>query len=433
VREDRPGDRRLVAYVVPEASEKELDTAGVRGFAGEVLPEFMVPSAVVVLGALPVTRNGKLDRAALPAPQVVSAGGGRGARSVVEEVLCGVVAQVLDVESVGVEESFFDLGGDSLLATRLVSRVRSVLGVEVPVRAVFEAPSVAGLASVVERASGVVRPRVRVVERSAGGSGVPLSFAQRRLWLLNRLDPGSGVYNLPVALRLSGRVDVGALAGALGDVAGRHESLRTVFPEVGGVPFQRILDTAELCDDSGTGAFRLDVERIGEAGLAEALSAFAGQGFDLTAEAPLRARLFVLGPEERVLLLVVHHIAADGWSMAPLARDVIAAYAARVEGREPGWVPLPVQYADYAAWQRELLGEEADEGSVAARQAGFWRGALEGLPQELELPVDRARPAVASYRGGTVPVVVDAELHRGLVGLARGSGASVFMVVQAGL
>ncbi|WP_344867169.1 phosphopantetheine-binding protein, partial [Planomonospora alba] len=208
-----------------------------------MLPEFMVPSAVVVLEALPVTRNGKLDRAALPAPRV-SAGGGRGPRSVVEEVLCGVVAQVLGVEGVGVEESFFDLGGDSLLATRLVSRVRSVLGVEIGVRAVFEAPSVAGLASVVERErdSGVVRPRVRVVERSAGG--VALSFGQRRLWVLNRLDPVSGVYNLPVALRLSGRVDVGALRWALADVAGRHESLRTVFPEVGGVPFQRILDTA---------------------------------------------------------------------------------------------------------------------------------------------------------------------------------------------
>ncbi|WP_239121173.1 phosphopantetheine-binding protein, partial [Planomonospora parontospora] len=242
VREDRPGDKRLVAYVVPEVSGEEPDPAGVRGWAAERLPGFMVPSAVVVLKGLPVTGNGKLDRAALPVPVVPGAGGGRGARSVVEEVLCGVFADVLGVGSVGVEESFFELGGDSLSVVRLVGRVRSVLGVEIGVRVVFEAPSVAGLAARVEEGSGVVRPRVRVVERPAGG--VALSFGQRRLWVLNRLDPGSGVYNLPVALRLVGRVDVGALGWALGDVVGRHEVLRTVLPEVGGVPFQRILDAA---------------------------------------------------------------------------------------------------------------------------------------------------------------------------------------------
>ncbi|WP_230882206.1 non-ribosomal peptide synthetase [Planomonospora sp. ID91781] len=435
VREDRPGDRRLVAYVVPDVSGEEPDPAGVRGFAAERLPEYMVPSAVVVLEALPLTGNGKLDRAALPAPRAVGsvagAGGGRGPRSVVEEVLCGVFADVLGIEGVGVEESFFALGGDSLLAVRLVGRVRSVLGVEVSVRAVFEAPSVAELAGVVERASGVVRPALRPV--AGPGGGVALSFGQRRLWVLNRLDPGSGVYNLPVALRLVGRVDVGALARALGDVVGRHEVLRTVLPEVGGVPFQRILDAAELCDGSGPGGFPLEVEQVGESGLAEALSAFAGRGFDLVAEPPLRARLFRLGPDEQVLLLVVHHVAADGWSMGPLARDVIAAYAARSRGEAPSFVPLPVRYADYALWQRELLGDEAEPGSVAAGQAAFWRRALAGLPGELELPVDRARPVVASYRGGTVPVVVDAELRRGLGVLARGSGASVFMVVQAAL
>ncbi|WP_191898736.1 non-ribosomal peptide synthetase, partial [Planomonospora parontospora] len=380
VREDRPGDRRLVAYVVPEVSGEEPDPDGVRGFAAERLPGFMVPSAVVVLAGLPVTGNGKLDRAALPVPEVSGGGGGRGPRSVVEEVLCGVFADVLGIEGVGVEESFFALGGDSLLAVRLVGRVRSVLGVEVSVRAVFEAPSVAGLAGVVEGASGVVRPPVRAVAGPGGGleggsgGGVALSFGQRRLWVLNRLDPGSGVYNLPVALRLVGRVDVGALAWALGDVVGRHEVLRTVLPEVGGVPFQRILDAAELCDGSGPGGFPLEVEQVGESGLAEALSAFAGRGFDLVAEPPLRARLFRLGPDEQVLLLVVHHVAADGWSMGPLARDVIAAYAARCEGREPGWAPLPVRYADYALWQRELLGDEAEPGSVAAGQAAFWRG-----------------------------------------------------------
>ncbi|WP_230884573.1 non-ribosomal peptide synthetase [Planomonospora sp. ID82291] len=443
VREDRPGDRRLVAYVVPEgaagavagavpdgggagaggsAGGSSLVPEEVRGFVAGVLPEFMVPSAVVVVEGLPVTGNGKLDRAALPVPGVVSGGGGRGARSVVEEVLCGVVAQVLGVEGVGVEESFFDLGGDSLSAVRLVARVRSVLGVEVSVREVFEAGSVAGLAVVVGRGSGVVRPRVRRVVRPVGG--VPLSFGQRRLWVLNRLDPGSGVYNLPVALRLRGGVDVGALGWALRDVVGRHEVLRTVLPEVGGVPFQRILDGAEP---------PFEVIHIEADDLGPALAAAAGRGFDLTVETPLRAVLFGLGPDEWVLLLVVHHVAADGWSMAPLARDVIAAYGARVAGRAPGWAALPVQYADYAVWQRESLGDEADPGSAAARQVAFWRQALAGVPVEVGLPVDRPRPAVASYRGGTVPVVVGAGVHRRVVGLARSSGASVFMVVQAAL
>ncbi|MFI9438650.1 phosphopantetheine-binding protein, partial [Streptosporangium sp. NPDC052375] len=274
VREDRPGDRRLVAYVVPapagpvreeavsapvaaafssspssssssallasSAPSLEVDVAGVRRFVAGVLPEFMVPSVVVVLGALPVTVNGKLDRAALPVPEV--GGSGRGPRTPVEEILCGVFAEVLGVSGVGVEESFFALGGDSLSATRLVSRVRSVLGVEVPVRAVFESGSVAGLAVWVAGVSGVgVRPGVR----SGGRSGwVPLSSGQRRLWFLNRLEPGSAVYNLPVVLRLSGGVDVGVLRAALGDVVVRHESLRTVFPEVGGVACQRVLDPA---------------------------------------------------------------------------------------------------------------------------------------------------------------------------------------------
>ncbi|WP_037937890.1 phosphopantetheine-binding protein, partial [Streptosporangium roseum] len=211
---------------------------------GEVLPEYMVPSVVVVVDVLPVTRNGKLDRAALPVPEVSGSGSGRGPRSAVEEILCGVFAEVLGVEVavVGVDDSFFDLGGDSLLAMRLVSRVRSVLSVELSVRVVFEASSVAALAVWVGGVSGGVRPGVGRVVRSGV---VPLSFSQRRLWFLNRLEPLSAVYNLPVVLRLSGGVDVGVLRGALGDVVGRHESLRTVFPEVGGVACQRVLDPAE--------------------------------------------------------------------------------------------------------------------------------------------------------------------------------------------
>ncbi|WP_433258995.1 amino acid adenylation domain-containing protein [Streptosporangium sp. CA-135522] len=422
VREDRPGDRRLVAYAVPAAGAggaDAIDPGEVRRFAAERLPEYMVPSAVVVLDALPVTRNGKLDRAALPVPEVVTSG--RAPRTPVEEILCGAFAEVLGADRVGIDEGFFDLGGDSLLATRLVSRVRSVLSVELPVRAVFEAPSVAALAVRVGQAAAGVRPAVRRRDRSAR---VPLSFGQRRLWFLNRLEPLSAVYNMPLALRLSGGVDVAALRAALGDVVVRHESLRTVFPEVDGVACQRVLDTAEP-------AFEHTI--LEEAGLADALLAFASRGFDLATEAPLRAELFTLGSDEHVLAMVLHHIAADGWSLAPLARDVITAYAARSRGRAASWAALPVQYADYALWQRELLGRESDPDSLISRQVGFWRAALAGLPEQIVLPVDRPRPAVASYRGGSVAVTVGAEVARGLTVLAREVNASVFMVVQAAL
>ncbi|WP_433361774.1 amino acid adenylation domain-containing protein [Streptosporangium sp. CA-115845] len=440
VREDRPGDRRLVAYVVPAegglvevgsvGAEPVLDVGELRRFAGEVLPEFMVPSAVVVLEALPVTGNGKLDRAALPVPGSGSGSGfgavsAEGARGVVEELLGGVFAEVLGVERVGVGDSFFVLGGDSLLAMRLVGRVRSVLGVEVSVRVVFEVPTVAGLAEWLSREGlGGVRRRVSV-RSGVGGSGVvPLSFGQGRLWFLNRLGVGAGVYNVPVVLRLVGGVDVGVLGVALRDVVGRHESLRTVFPEVDGVACQRLLDTAEVS---------FDQVGVGESELADELRAFAGRGFDLAVETPLRVRLFTLDPGEHVLALVLHHIAGDGWSMAPLARDVLAAYAARSRGVAPGFVPLPVQYADYAVWQRELLGSESDPGSLVSAQVAFWRSRLAGLPEELVLPFDRPRPAVASHRGGTVPVTVGAETGRRLRALAREANATVFMVVQAGL
>ncbi|MFB9883089.1 condensation domain-containing protein, partial [Planobispora siamensis] len=212
--------------------------------------------------------------------------------------------------------------------------------------------------------------------------------------------------------------------------------LRTVFAEVDGVPYQRILDTGPDLERAG---FGLDVEHVEhvehveEARLTDALTAFASRGFDLAAETPLRARLFTLAADEHVLALVLHHIAGDGWSMAPLARDVITAYLARSRGRAPSFGPLPVQYADYALWQRELLGEEDDPGSLISRQVAFWRAALEGLPEQLELPADRPRPAVASYRGGSVPVVVDARTRQALTALARETGASVFMVVRAGL
>ena len=254
---------------------------------------------------------------------------------------------------------------------------------------------------------------------------VPLSYAQQRQWFLNRFEgAASATFNMPVALRLDGDLDLDALRAALGDVVGRHESLRTIFPDGSGTARQLVLDPAAARP-------RLDVAAAAETALPAVLAAEVGRGFDLSVEPPLRARLFDLRDGTHVLMMVLHHIAADGWSMAPLARDVITAYAARAEGRAPEWAPLPVQYADYTLWQRELFGSEDDPESLISRQIAYWREALAGLPEELELPVDRPRPAEASYRGATHAFELDGDLHAGLLRLSRDTGASLFMVAQA--
>ncbi|MFI0717423.1 amino acid adenylation domain-containing protein, partial [Streptomyces inhibens] len=422
-REDVPGDKRVVGYVVPRG--EACDPEAMRSWLHGRLPEFMVPAAIVLLDRLPLTGNGKVDRRLLPAPEYGAAvGGSRAPRTPVEEVLCGLFADVLGLRQVGAEDDFFALGGHSLLATRLSSRVRVVLGVELPVRVVFEVPTVVGLAEWLERSSdGPVRPALVPVVRP---ERVPLSFAQRRLWFLHKLEGPSATYNMPLALRLTGELDVAALEAAIGDVVGRHEALRTVFSEVDGVPLQRVLgvDEASPC---------LSVVDTVRSDLAGVLGVAARHGFDLSVEPPLRVTLFDVEGDDHVLMLLLHHIAGDGWSMGPLARDVVAAYGERLQGREPGWAPLRVQYADYTLWQRELLGEESDSESRVSRQVAYWRAQLAGLPGQLQLPFDRPRPAVASYEGGQVWRELDAGLHRGLVEVARDAGATVFMVLQSAL
>ncbi|MGH3828384.1 MAG: amino acid adenylation domain-containing protein, partial [Pseudonocardiaceae bacterium] len=420
-REDRPGDRRLVAYVVPTATDA-VDVGVLREFLRARLPEYMVPAAFVMLEGLPVTSNGKLDRAALPVPEFGAAGAGRASRTPQEDILCGLFAEVLGVAGVGVDEDFFDLGGHSLLATRLIARIRATLGVELELRALFGAPSVAGLAALLGDA-GRARLALTAGERP---DVVPLSFAQRRLWFLHQLEGPSATYNIPLALRLSGQLDRDALRAAVGDVTVRHESLRTVFPQTDGVPYQRVLDLR-------TAHPALTVTETTETDLPEALASSARYGFDLATEALVRAELFMVAPDEHVLLLVVHHIAGDGWSMGPLSTDLAQAYTARCRGEAPAWVPLPVQYADYTLWQHELLGDRTDPDSLFATQLTYWTQELAGLPDALELPTDRPRPPVASYRGDHVIAQLDPALHQALVGLARQAGASVFMVLQAGL
>jgi amino acid adenylation domain-containing protein len=417
-REDRPGEKRLVAYVVGAG----VDPAAVRAHAAQVLPEYMVPGAVVVLDELPLTVNGKVDRAALPAPEF-GGGAGRGPATATEEVLCSLFAEVLGVEWVSAEDSFFELGGDSLLAMRLLARIRSVLGAELGIGELFSTPSPAELALQVGRDGAVVRRSVTAGPRP---EVVPLSYGQQRMWFLNRLErSGEGAaYNMPLVLQLSGQLDVPALAAALLDVADRHESLRTMFPAEDGVPRQLILD-------GEAGRVPLEITTVTEDDLRQTVLAETSHRFDLTAELPWRTRLFRRSAEEHVLALVAHHIAVDGWSMGALARDLTTAYTARRAGLAPDWAPLAVQYADYALWQRTVLGDLDDPESLVNAQLAFWRETLADLPAELSLPTDRPRPARRSFRGGSVPVHVDASVHAKLVELAQRSGVTMFMVGQA--
>ncbi|WP_283478158.1 non-ribosomal peptide synthetase [Rhodococcus sp. H29-C3] len=267
--------------------------------------------------------------------------------------------------------------------------------------------------------------RVALVARERPGV-VPLSLAQQRMWFLNRFDTESAVNNIPVAVRLSGALDIGALNAAVRDVLARHESLRTVYPETDGIAAQVILTVSSA-------APTLVPQQVDPADISRRVEQVISAGFDVTTELPMRGELFQVGPDEYVLVLVAHHISADGWSMGPLTRDVMVAYAARSAGEAPGWAPLPVQYADYALWQREVLGSEDDPDSIAAQQVSYWKAVLAGLPDELNLPTDRSRPSIRTYEGGKVPFRIDAELHRALLDVARTTGSTLFMVVHTAM
>ncbi len=415
------GDQ-LVGYVVPTPGA-EVDTEAVRAALVQRLPIYMVPSAIVALEEFPLNASGKLDRRALPAP-LFAVSEFRAPTTPIEEIVAQIFGEVLGVARVGVDDDFFDLGGNSLIATQVASRLGIALDTRVPVRMLFEASTVAALAARVESHAGDGARKALVARERP--EQVPLSLAQQRMWFLNRYDTSSAVNNIPVAIRLSGELDVAALQVAVIDVIDRHESLRTVFPETGSAPVQVVLDAAQIVPD-------LTPVPVNEGNLIAHLIELASMAFDVTNEVPLHARLFEISESEYVLGMVVHHISADGWSMGPLARDVMIAYAARTMWEQPAWVQLPVQYADYALWQREMLGSEDDPSSLISDQIRYWQRELADLPDELVLPADRPRPAVASYRGGVHSFVIAPETQVRLLELGRRHNASLFMVMHSAL
>ncbi len=419
-REDRPGDTRLVGYLTGTT-----DPTTARDALAEHLPAYLVPTAIVTLDALPLTVNGKLDTRALPAPDYHDHDHYRAPNGAVEEILAGIYAHVLGLDRVGVDDSFFDLGGDSLSAMRVIAAINTALDADPGVHALFDFPTIAGLAPRLSPHAGRRAPLV-AVERPPV---IPLSFAQSRLWFLDQLTGPSAVYHMAVALRLSGTLDTEALAAALTDVVARHESLRTLLAAPDGVPQQIVVDAGRA--DFGWDV--VDATGWPESRLSAAIEEAARHTFELATQIPLRASVFRVAEDEHVLVGVVHHIAADGWSITPLVRDLGTAYAGRCTGRSPDWPPLPVQYVDYTLWQRDRFGDLEQGQSLIARQLAYWQDALAGMPERLELPTDRPHPPMADLRGAKVAIEWPAQLQLHVREVAAQHNATSFMVVQSAL
>jgi len=425
-RDDDPEAARLVAYVVAREGQGPLTASELRGYLKERLPEFMVPSLFVTLGELPLTPNGKVDRRALPAPdtQLEPAAGFEAPRTPTEEVLASIWEAVLEVAPVGITDNFFSLGGHSLLAARVVSRVQETFQTSMPLRALFETPTVMGLAQLIERnrLAGEAIP-VAPIPRVARDGGLPLSFSQQRLWFVEQLESGSAAYHIPAAARLSGRLDIAALERALGEITRRHESLRTTFAVEKGEPLQVIAPAARFVVPL------VDLNELGGPAQGEVVERLVREEtrrpFDLSRGPLLRATLLRLDEQEHLLLLTIHHIVSDGWSMGVLVREITTLYSAFVAGLPSPLAELPIQYADYAAWQRTWLSGEALEA-----QLRYWKEQLRGLPT-LELPTDRPRPRVLTSDGAAEPFDLSKGTTAALKALSRGHGATPFMTLLA--
>jgi len=425
LRRDGRGNQLLVAYYV---ARQELPVNELRELLGQSLMRETIPNLFVHLKKLPLTINGKINYEGLPEVATVREQQRRapvGPRTPTEELLCGIWGEVLSVKTVGVDDNFFELGGHSLLATQVISRVRAAFGIELRLRSLFERPNLRGLAAVVDTAvsSGKVIERGQI-ERVSHDGPLPLSFAQQRLWFLDQLEPGSPFYNIPVAVRLQGELQLEVLENSLTEIIRRHEVLRTSFPDKNGEPYQQVNDCKPiklaLVDLRGLTAEGREAE------VARLRSAETRRPFDLSAGPLLRARLLRLEEKEHVALLTLHHIVSDGWSMGVLVREVASLYESYSQGVTAQLPELGIQYADYAVWQREWL-----ESGVLEEQLEYWKEQLRGAPAVLELPTDRARPAVQSYRGGRERFELSAELSVGLRELSRREGVTLFMTLLA--
>ncbi|MEU6582444.1 amino acid adenylation domain-containing protein [Nocardia sp. NPDC046763] len=422
------GGQSLVSYVVA-APGHSIDPALLAEYVADRVPSYMVPSSIMALDRIPLTPTGKLDRKALPEPVFAGNKPYRAPRTPIEHLIAETFAGVLHLDTIGIDDSFFALGADSLVATRVAARLGAALNIEVPVRLLFDAATTAELATRMEQVALSGRRARPPLIAGPRPDLVPLAPAQQRMWFFNQYDTASGAYNMPIALRLRGELNVDALRLALIDVLARHESLRTRYPDHDGMLIQ-VIESVDHVDREPT------LATVSFSELVPAITEFVTEGFDVSTRVPVRARLFrVTDTEEseHVLAVVVHHIAADGFSMAPLARDVTTAYAARIRGAAPSWTPLPVQYADYALWQRATLGSPDEPESLCAQQIRFWTDALDGVPDELDLPFDRPRPAVMSNRGATATFRLGAGLVRALEDAARQHNSSLFMVIHTAL
>ncbi|HZR52502.1 MAG TPA: condensation domain-containing protein, partial [Streptosporangiaceae bacterium] len=421
-REDTPGHKHLAAYTVPADGSTAPDPADLRAHLAATLPDYMVPAAFVTLDALPLTPNGKLDRRALPAPEHDSTAGYVAPRTPAEQAIAEIWADVLGLDQAGIHDNFFELGGDSILSIQIVSRLRAVLGADLSPRAIFTAPTIAGLAAALpdQDPAGLAALPIPAVPHDGP---LPLSFAQQRLWFLDQFEPGGTQYVTATATRLTGPLDTSALEQALTTLVARHESVRTTLDTRDGHGVQLIHPPYPVRLPLTDLSTLPEPQR--EAEITAITAREAAEPFDLRHGPLFRVLLVRAAAEDHVLLLTLHHVITDGWSMGVLTSELSELYTAALDHREPALEPLPVQYADYAVWQRGQLTD-----TVLADGLDYWATQLAGLAP-LELPADHPRPPVRTSAGATCQFTIGAEVTAGLKNLARGHDATLFMVLTA--
>ncbi|MFJ7954361.1 amino acid adenylation domain-containing protein [Lysinibacillus sp. NPDC096418] len=421
VREDQPEEKMIVAYCVPTDGHN-LDVADLRKYVASSLPNYMVPAIFMMINQIPVTPNKKVDRKALPKPDMNLLIRGGSPRNLKEEILQEIFVDVLKIRDIGIDDNFFELGGHSLLASQIIFRAKEIFDSELNIGDIFRNPTIADLAKILNQKNVVQLP----VTKQIKPQDIPLSFAQRRLWFLYRLEGPSPTYNIPVISKMDGKINISALEEAISVVVKRHEILRTIFLEKNGTACQVVLEPTEVKPT-------IIVSNINEEELDCALKSAARYSFDLENEPSIRFHLFNLGSDKHVLLILLHHIAGDGSSLPILMDELAIAYESSLSDLTCSLQSLKVQYVDYALWQQDFLGNEMDENSVIIKQSQYWKEKLVGLPDELSIPTDFPRPLKSNQEGETIPFKIDEKLHQELVTFARQSNVSLFMVLQAGL